>query len=212
MCNIFGSSGPSPQELAQQQEQMIQAQEDKRQAAVGQGKASIDQAFSQFTPNYYNNYTKSYTDAQNAPLADQYGIAKDQLNAALAGRDTLGSSSGNNAMANLDKTNEDAQAGIGAAATDATNQLRVNVNNSENTLYAENANAADPLAAASQAQASAGAIVNPSSVPGLSGVFGAALAPFATAAKVNSQSLNPTATGSVAFNAPTSGTGSGVFK
>lgn len=209
MCDLFGSSGPSAQELANQQAQMTQAQEDKRTAAIGQGKASIDSAFSQFTPDYYDNYAKTYTAAQDAPLADQYGIAKDSLTAALAGRDTLGSTSGNNALSQLDKTNEDAQASIGAGATDAANALRANVNNSKNSLYAENTAAADPLAAASQAQAATGAIVAPSSVPTMSNVFAGALAPFATAAKVNGQSLTPTA--NVNYTAPVSGNGSGVF-
>lgn len=208
MCDLFGSSGPSAQDLALQQQQQTQAQEDQRQAAVSQGRTAIDSAFSQFTPDYYNNYTKAYTAAQDAPLADQYGIAKDSLTAALAGRDTLGSSSGNNAQAQLDKTNEDAQASIGNAATDATNQLKSNVSNQQNALYAENAAAADPLAAASAAQAAGGAIVAPQSVPQMSNVFGAALAPFATAAKVNSTSLYPT-TGQN-FNAPVSGNGSMV--
>ncbi len=209
MCDLFGSSGPSAQELANQQAQMTQQQEADRTAAIGKGKASIDSAYSQFTPDYYDNYAKTYTAAQDAPLADQYGIAKDSLTAALAGRDTLGSSSGNNAMAQLDKTNEDAQASIGNAATDAANGLRATVNNSKNSLYAENAAAADPLQAASSAQAGAGAIVAPQSMPTMSNVFAGALAPFATAAKVNGQSLTPTT--SQMFNAPVSGNGSGVF-
>ena len=186
---------------------MTQNQENQRVAAIGQGKASIDQAYSQFNQPYFDNYAKTYAAAQDAPLADQYGIAKDSLTAALAGRDTLGSSSGNNAIAQLDKTNEDAQASIGGAATDAANSMKANVNNSKNTLYAENTAAADPLAAASQAQAGAGAIVSPQSVPTMSNVFAGALAPFATAAKVNGASMYPT-TAVPNFNAPISGNGS----
>lgn len=209
MCDLFGSSGPSAQDIALQQQQQTQAQEDQRQAAIATGKSSIDSAFSQFTPDYYNNYTNTYTAAQDAPLADQYGIAKDQLTAALAGRDTLESSGGANALSQLDKTNEDAQAQIGANATDATNALKSNVNNEENSLYAENENAADPLAAASQAQATAGTLVAPQSVPTMSGVFSSALAPFATAAKTNSASMFPQSLPNM--NAPLSGNGSGAF-
>lgn len=209
MCDLFGSSGPSAQELATQQQQQTQAAEDARTAAVGQGKSSIDSAFSQFDQPYYDNYAKSYTDAQNAPLADQYGIAKDKLTAALAGRDTLESTGGINAMSQLDKTNEDAQASIGAGATDAANGLRTTVNNAKTGLYAENAAAADPLAAATTSQATAGTIVAPASQPTMSNVFAGALAPFATAQKVNSQSLYPNAAGS--GNAPLSGNGSGMF-
>lgn len=197
------------QEQAQQQAALTQQQEDARQAAIATGKSNIDSAFSQFTPDYYSNYTKAYTASQDAPLADQYGLAKDQLTAALAGRDTLESTGGANALSQLDKTNEDAQAQIGAQATDATNQLKSNVNNAETGLYTQNENAADPLAAASTAQATAGTIVAPQSVPTMSGVFNSALAPFATAAKTNASSMYPQSLPNM--NAPLSGNGSGVF-
>src|SRR5438128_995912 len=102
MCNLFGGNkGPSPQELAAQQQAAIQKQEDDRKAAIGQGKSSIDSAFAQFDQPYFDNYTKAYTAAQDAPLADQYSIAKDKLTAALAGRDTLESTGGINAISQL---------------------------------------------------------------------------------------------------------------
>jgi hypothetical protein len=207
MCDLFGSSDNSAQQAALQQQQATQAQEDKRQAAIASGKKSIDSAFTQFDQPYFDNYTKTYTTAQNGGLADQYGIAKDKLIAALAGRDTLESTGGANAISQLDKTNQDAQAQIGSNAVDATNQLKSNVNNAKTGLYTQNQNAADPLAAASEAQATAGTIVAPQSVPTLSGVFASALQPLATAQKVNNSSLYP----SQNFNAPLSGNGSGVF-
>ena len=210
MCNLFGHSGPSAQELAAQQQQATQAAEDKRVGAIGAGKASIDSAFSQFDQPYYDKYTKAYTAAQDAPLADQYGIAKDKMVAALAGRDTLESTAGANSLAQLDKTNEDAQANIGNAAVDAMNQLKGTVNNAKNSLYAENTAAADPLAAATSAQATAGSIVAPSSLPQMSDVFAGSLQPLATAQKVNSQSLTPYGSGQN-YYAPLSGAGSGVI-
>ncbi len=210
MCNLFGhNSGPSAQELAAQQQQMTRDAEDQRQAAIAKGKSSIDDSFKQFDDPYFANYAQAYKDAQNAPLADQYGIAKDKLIAALAGRDTLESTGGINAMSQLNKTNEDAQGSIGAAATDAANGLRTTVNNAKTGLYAENAAAADPLAAATTSQATAGTIVAPQSQPTMSNVFAGALAPFATAQKVNSQSLYPNSGGN--GTAPISGNGSGMF-
>jgi 3-polyprenyl-4-hydroxybenzoate decarboxylase len=207
MCDLFGSHDNSAQQAALQQQQATQAQEDKRHAAIASGKQNIDSAFSQFDQPYFDNYTKTYTTAQNGGLADQYGIAKDKLVAALAGRDTLESTGGANAISQLDKTNQDAQAQIGSNAVDATNQLKSTVNNAKTGLYNQNINAADPLAAASEAQATAGTIVAPQSVPTLSGVFASALQPLATAQKVNNGSLFP----SQNFNAPLSGSGSGVF-
>src|SRR4051812_33797147 len=112
MCNLFGGGDNGAQQAAAQQQAAIQKQEDDRKAAIGQGKTSIDDAYKQFDDPYFANYTKTYTDAQNAPLADQYGIAKDKLVAALAGRDTLESTGGINAVSQLDKTNQDAQAQI----------------------------------------------------------------------------------------------------
>jgi hypothetical protein len=208
MCNIFGSSGPSAQEIAAQQMASLRAQEDARQGAIAKGRTSIDNAFKQFDDPYFDKYTKSYIDAQDAPLADQYGIAKDKLISALAGRDTLESTAGANAFGQLDKTNADAQAKIGAAATDATNAFRGNVNNQKSNLYSQNIAAADPLAAATSAEATSRAIVAPQSQPSLGDVFSGVLSPLATASKTNSQSLYPSS-----FNglAPISGQGSGVW-
>jgi len=210
MCDPFGTNAAlqQTQQAATDAANATQAQETARQAAIAQGKTSIDDAYSQFTPDYYKNYEKTYTAAQDAPVADQYAVAKDQLTAALAGRDTLGSSGGNNALAMLSKTNADTQAQIGANATDAANTLRSNVNNSKNSMYAENTAAADPLAAASNAQATAQTLVAPQSVPTMSGVFAGALAPYATAAKVGSQAMYPNSTPNM--NAPLSGAGSSV--
>jgi hypothetical protein len=124
-------------------------------------------------------------------LNDQYGIAKDKLISALAGRDTLESSVGANALSQLDKTRDNAAVDIGNAATDASNGLRSKVDSTKSNLYSLNASAADPLTSASRAQSEAGAIVSPQSYPTLTDVFAGALAPFATGVRTNAQSQNP---------------------
>ena len=83
-------------------------------------------------------------------------VAKDKLLATLAGRDTLESSVGANALSQLDKTRNNAAVDIGNAATDASNGLRSKVDTTKTNLYSLNASAADPLTSASRGQALVG--------------------------------------------------------
>jgi hypothetical protein len=96
-----------------------------------------------------------------------------------------------NAIAQLQKTRDNAAVDIGNQATDAVNGLKSTIDNTKSNLYSMNATAADPLTAAAQARDSATAIVAPSAYPTLTDVFAGALAPFASGAKTNSQSMNP---------------------
>jgi hypothetical protein len=170
------------QNAANQQIQMMEAQQAKHDAAVSQGKQSIDQAFQQFTPDYFSGYTKSYMDAYNPQLTNQYNQAKQKMIATLAGNDQLEGSTGAYSLGNLDKTYGTAQADIANRAQDATNSFRSTVNNSKNQLYGLNAAAADPLTMATQAQSTAGALVSPQSYPTMANVFGDALGSVATGA------------------------------
>jgi len=206
MCG--GDNGAAA--AAQQQTALMEAQNTKHDAAVTAGKSSIDDAFKQFDDPYYAGFTKSFKDAYNPALDDQYSQAKDKLTAILAGRDILDSTPGAEAVSRQAKTYNDAQSDIGNKATDATNSLRSTVDNTKGQLYAENANVADPLSMATQAQAQAGSIVSPQSYPTLSNVFADGLAGVSTGVKANQQSMNPW------FQAPAgpklaSGNGSGVF-
>lgn len=208
MC--FDSGGDNgAAAAAQQQTQMMEQQQAKHDSNVAAGKSSIDSAFSQFDDPYYAKYSDTYKNNYDPQLADQYGIAKDKLTAALAGRDTLESSVGANSLAQLDKTNENAQTDIANNATSAANTLKGNVDSTKSNLYAMNASAADPLTAASEAQSSAGALVSPQSYPTMTDIFAGSLAPFASGVKTNSQSMNPFF-GGQQQQGP-SGTGSAIF-
>lgn len=187
----------------------IQAQEAKRVADIGQGKTAIDQAFSGFNDPYYDTFKHNFLDTYNPQLKDQYNLSRDKLTATLAGRDMLESGVGAHGLSQLDKTRDNAEVDIGNKATDATNGMRSTVDATKTNLYGMNAAAADPLAAASQAQAQAGAIVAPQSYPGLGDVFAGALAPFASGMKTNSQSMNPWR-GQSGVNVP-NGNGSAIF-
>ena len=186
MC--FSNQDPAAGAAAQQQ-QMLEAQQAKHDAAVAAGKTAIDSAFSQFDQPYFDNYAQSYKDVYNPQLTDQYGIAKDKLYAMLAGNDQLGGSVGNNTQAQLNKTYANTQSDIANKAADAENAFKASVDNTKSQLYTQNAAAADPYSMGTQAQAAAGAVVAPQSYPSLSNVFGDALSSVATASRANANSM-----------------------
>lgn len=194
---------------ATQEQAAIAQQQAQTDANITQGQQNIDSAFSQFTPAYYGGITSAYENAYDPQLADQYNIAQDQLTAQLAGQGMGQSSVGNNAQAQLAKTNEGEQATIADQGQNAAQSLESTVNNTENTLSAENQSAANPSLAASQAQAASGALVAPQTYPSLSNVFASALTPLASGAKAASGAVNYTPYAQT--TTPTSGNGSAVF-
>lgn len=207
MC---GGGGDNGQAAAREQTRLMEEQNAKHDNAVKTGKTQIDEAFAQFDDPYYAKYAQTYKDTYNPQLDDQYATAKDKLTAILAGRDTLDSSIGADAITKQTKTYNDTQTDIGNKSQDAANGLRTQVDTTKGNLYATNSAVADPLTMATQAQASAGSIVNPASYPSLSNVFADGLSSFATANKTNSQSMNPWSWNQGGATAP-SGTGSAVF-
>jgi hypothetical protein len=211
MC--FGSGDNGAAAAAQQQTQMLEAQQAKHDADVAAGKTSIDNAFAQFDQPYFDKYGQSYKDVYNPQLTDQYGIAKDKLYAKLAGNDQLGGSTGNNTLAQLDKVYANGQTDIANKASDNENAFKASVDSSKSNLYGLNAAAADPETMATNAQATAGAIVAPQSYPNLSDIFGGVLSGVATASKANANSMNPSSFfGNSSGNGiPISGNGSAVF-
>jgi hypothetical protein len=185
MCDIFGGGSQPAQTAANQQIAMMEQQQQQHDAAVQQDTSEINNDFSQFTPSYYSGYENAYENAEDPQLTQQYGIARDQLTAQLAGNDQLEGSTGAYDLGLLDQQYNTAQAGIANSAADAANSLKSTVNSTENNLYGIAQQAVDPLSFASQAQQSAGAIVAPTSYPTLSSVFASALQPAASAATAN---------------------------
>lgn len=209
--HLFGISSDGAANAANNQQAQITAQQQAHDSAVAAGKSNIDTAFSSFTPDYFKGIQSSYTKAYEPQLDDQYGIARDQLTAALAGNDTLGSTAGANSTAMLQKQYNTSQSDIASKGQDAANTAQANVNNEKTNLYNMNSSAADPLAAQTSAQAATGALVSPQSYPSLGNVFGAALSPIASATKTAAGSpYYPNPNAGIGFgSAPIGGNGSG---
>lgn len=176
---------------ARQQAADLQAREDKRQADIKAGKASIDDAFKGFDDSYYGKFKQTYLDNANPQIDTQYGLAKDKLIAALAGKGTLDSTIGANKFGLLQKTKSDAEGAVANAAEDAVTGMKQSIANTKGNLYNLNLSAADPQSMAAQAQASAGSIVAPNSMPNLSGIFSSVLQPFVYYNNADAKSMNP---------------------
>lgn len=144
MC-IFGGGGGGAKELARQQQQQAdeaRADADKKAAALKTGKANIDNAFSMFNDDFFNNIAKSYTDYATPQLEDQYDLAKKNITYALARNGTTNSSIAGDEFGQLAKQYATNITGIQGAGQDYANKARSDVasnkNDVTNQLYATN--------------------------------------------------------------------------
>jgi hypothetical protein len=130
-----------------QQQDQVQAQADQQAALTqqwqtgrtqeaGQATDAINQAFAQFTPDYYSGYVKAYEQNYDPEVERQYGIAKQQLGYGLA-RQGIGQSQSAATQQGLlaqDKGRQEAT--IANQAVDASTQLQGNVENAKQSLLA----------------------------------------------------------------------------
>ena len=197
MCDIFGTQAAANASNAQTA--LINQEQAQQQQNVQQGTHAINEAFRQFTPDYFNNAKQSYINAYDPALTDQYNIAQDQLTSGLADRDMLDSTVGANAFGQLEKQYNSTQADIGNSATDFANNLQAQEQQAKAQVQALNTGAASPFAIGTQAQAAGATVQAPSTFPSLANVFGSTLQPFSAAAKTNQASLSPISSTGIPF-------------
>lgn len=132
------------QDLADTKKQQdTQAAEIARQAALTQqwqtGRAneaanarqSIDDAFAQFTPDYYNKYTQAYRDNYTPEVDRQYGLAKQNLAFGLARQGITQSQAAATQQGLLAQDRGRQTADISNKAVDATTGLQNSVQNAK---------------------------------------------------------------------------------
>src|SRR4051812_41034513 len=132
MCG--GNSNPGAAQAAEQT-RLMEAQQARHDDAVKAGRSQIDSAFAAFDEPYYQRFADSYKNVYNPQLDDDYAIARDKLTATLAGRDTLDSTAGANAIAEQGKVYNRAQSDIASKSQDAANNLRSTVDSTKGNLY-----------------------------------------------------------------------------
>jgi hypothetical protein len=202
------------QALAAQQQQQQQAQQlQQEQAASAAATAKADALaaaaaqqvksdqgtvagdFAQFNPDYYSKYRNAYTGYYTPQVADQYGQAKDQLTAALAGNGTLESSAGATALANLAKRNTDQISQIQSQADSATTAQQQKIAAAESGLYSSANAGVDPTQLATNATAQTTALAAPQNYTPLSSVFTDLVTPFSNYTKAAATA--PAGTGAI---------------
>lgn len=135
--------------------EIARQEEAKRQARIAQGQTAIDQSFSGFNDDFYNNYQNQYSDYYNPQLNDQYSEAVKRLTLQLAQTGNLTGSAGATQIADLKKYYDTQKLSMTNQAIDAANTLRGNIDQRKSQLYADNRAAADPGSAASAAASAA---------------------------------------------------------
>lgn len=101
-----------------------------QQAATG----AVDQAFSAFTPDYYDGYTKAYTDHYQPQLDQQFGAVSNANVYGLARQGNLQSQTAADQIGMLDQQKGNAEADIANKAVAATADLKTNVLNAQANL------------------------------------------------------------------------------
>ena len=130
-------------------------QEAERQARIQEGQVKIDEQFTGFNDDFYNNYQTTYNDYYYPQLDDQYGDARKRLTLQLAKTGNLTSSAGANQMGDLQEYYNNQRTGITNQGLNAVNDLRANIDSTKTQLYNDNRSAADPGSAAAAAASAA---------------------------------------------------------
>jgi hypothetical protein len=161
------------------------AQEEARQAKIRQGTTSINQAFSGYTPEFYQQRQQAYVDYAMPQLADQYNTAKNQVGFNLANRSLLGSSAGQSQWSDLSKTMSQAKQNISDSGRAQAQQLEKDVNAAKDTQLSNLYQSADPASAAAGATATAASFSQPSTFQAISNQFSGLLNQYYTSQLIN---------------------------
>lgn len=186
-----GKQNNSSSKDAERARMETQRREDEKNARIGQGRQSIDAAFSQFGDPYFQDFQNAYTTNYNTALDEQFNTARDQLIAQLASRGMTESSIGANKTADLQKRYAEERAGIGNRAADESNRLKSEIEQQRAALYQTNQQAADPSTIATQATGAATALKAPREFGQLGQIFADFLGPIGAGVAADRNSVNP---------------------
>lgn len=163
MC-IFGSGDGGAKALAaQQQKQADEARADQtaKAASLKQGMGNIDNAFSGFNDDYFNNLAKQYTDYAQPQLDDQYNEQKKNLTYALARGSNLNSSVAGDQQALLDRQYAQNETGLQSTGMGYASQARKDVQANKNDVVSQLNASYDANAANTSALSAAKALAAP---------------------------------------------------
>jgi hypothetical protein len=143
----------------------------EREGRVTQGREAIDRQFGIFDPEYFQNYQNAYVSNYNPQVDEQFTDARKKLRYNLARSGTIDSTPGQESFGDLATSYQNARRDVASRASDATNQLRGEIDSARGDLYAQNSASADPSLASIQAVSRTGSLTTPASYSPLGDLF-----------------------------------------
>lgn len=136
------------------------ADENARQGRITQGVSNIDQTFSKFDNNFFNDRAKAYSNYATPQLNQQYHQVGDQLTYGLARSGQTNSSEAARQSGILQGENATARQQVADAATGEAQKARQTVEDNRNSLINQLNATSNPALAASGALREAGVLAN----------------------------------------------------
>src|SRR6516162_4286522 len=136
-----------------------------RQRAITQGTASINQAFSGFTPAFYQQRAQDYTNFALPQVGQQYREARNLIGFNLANRGLFGGSASNKQWGDLAETYARAKQNVVDLGQAQAQSLQTAVENAKNTQLGYLYQSADPAQAGAGATAAAASLQTPQAFP-----------------------------------------------
>lgn len=133
-----------PKTLPDNSAELARRQEEERQKRINEGVLAIDNAFSGYNDDFYNQYQNDYMGYYTPQLSKQYDDARKRLTLQLAKTGNLSSSFGGNKLSELNDYYNDQNTLLSNNSLNAANDLRSNISNRKSQLYNDNRLAADP--------------------------------------------------------------------
>lgn len=180
--DIFG--GPNYAQVASDQEQA-------RKKAITQGTADINQAFAGYTPSFYDQRAKAYTDFAMPQLARQYQGTRNQLLFNQGNRGILKGSSARQQFSDLNQTMGQDQQAIADQGRQQAQALQQQVEASKTGLINQLYQGADPSQAGAQAISTAASFRQPNAFTPIADMFGNIAQQYYLSQLIN-QSRTPT--------------------
>lgn len=164
-------------------------QEAARQLALDKGMASINNTYSKYGDNFYNQRGQDYMAFATPTMMENYRTTKNNLAYGLARNGILNSSAAVKDNADLNTNLAENTNTITNAAQDQENQLRTQVQNSRNNLTSQLIASGDPSTASEGAAAATAGLSAPGAFQPLGNMFG----DFANTylANMNARAYNP---------------------
>lgn len=149
----------------------IEKQTEQRQLLIQQGLGRVNQAFSGFSPAFYDRQRAAVLAAQLPQVEEQYRQQRNQLGYSLTDKGLLRSSAGANLGGALQTELAQQQRNVFNQATQATQNLQQNISTSKGNIISQLQQSADPTLAAQRSVEAATQFSAPSLVQPLGDLF-----------------------------------------